>query len=209
MLGTIPHEQIRQRLEQLVFTGWISPSRNMSATSIQADSLVPALDVARVRGDFPILASQVNGRPLVYLDNAATSQKPLAVLHAMTRFYTGDNANIHRGVHQLSERATDAYEAARQRMQRFLGAESPDEIVFVRGTTDGVNLVAQAFARPRLTPGDEVLVTAMEHHSNFVPWQLVAEQTGASFRVAPVDDSGDLDLERFGRCSLPAPGWWR
>ncbi|MEP7327343.1 MAG: cysteine desulfurase [Gemmatimonadota bacterium] len=170
-----------------------------ATTVVQANPLVPALDVARVRGDFPILASRVHGRPLVYLDNAATSQKPTAVLEALSRFYTGDNANIHRGVHQLSERATDGYEAARKRIQRFLGAESPEEIVFVRGTTDAVNLVAQAFARPRLCPGDEILVTVMEHHSNFVPWQLVAEQTGAIFKVAPVDGSGDLDLERFSQ----------
>ena len=185
-------------------TGWISLSRNMSATTaVRTDPLPPALDVARVRRDFPILASMVHGRPLVYLDNAATSQKPRAVLDVMSRFYTGDNANIHRGVHQLSERATDAYEAARKRLQGFLGADSPEEIVFVRGTTDGVNLVAQAFARPRLGAGDEVLVTVMEHHSNFVPWQLVAEQTGASFRVAPVDDAGDLDLERLAQLITP------
>ena len=174
-----------------------------ATTTVQADPLAPALDIARVRRDFPILASLVHGRPLVYLDNAATSQKPAAVLEAMSRFYTGDNANIHRGVHQLSERATEGYEAARKRIQHFLGADSADEIVFVRGTTDGANLVAQAYARPRLRPGDEVLVTTMEHHSNFVPWQLVAEQTGAGFRVAPLDSAGDLDLERLAQMITP------
>jgi cysteine desulfurase/selenocysteine lyase len=162
-----------------------------------------ALDPVRLRRDFPILASRVNGKPLVYLDNAATSQKPQAVLDALTHFYGADNANIHRGVHQLSERATEAYEGARNRLRRFLNAASDDEIVFTTGTTDAVNLVAQAWARPRLRPGDEVLVTIMEHHSNFVPWQLVAEQTGARFRVLPIDAAGDLDLARLDELINP------
>ncbi len=155
------------------------------------------LDVAAIREEFPILASTVHGRPLVYLDNAATTQKPRVVIDAITAYYTSTNANVHRGVHTLSERATDAYEAARGTVQRFLGAARPAEIVFVRGATEGINLVAQAFARPRLAPGDEVLITAMEHHSNIVPWQLVCEATGAKLVVAPIDDRGDVVLEAY------------
>ena len=156
-----------------------------------------ALDVAAIRAEFPILTSTVHGRPLVYLDNAATTQKPRAVIDAISAYYTSTNANVHRGVHALSERATDAYEAARAGVQRFLGAARPSEIVFVRGATEGINLVAQAFARPRLHPGDEVLITAMEHHSNIVPWQLVCEATGARLVVAPIDDRGDVIMEAY------------
>jgi cysteine desulfurase / selenocysteine lyase len=156
-------------------------------------------DVRQVRRDFPILASQVNGRSLVYLDNASTSQKPVSVIEAMSRFYREENANIHRGVHRLSELATASYEAAREDLRRFLGAGSAGEIVFTRGTTEGINLVAQSYARPRLSLGDEIILSEMDHHSNIVPWQLVAEQTGAVLKVIPVDDSGDLDLAMFER----------
>jgi cysteine desulfurase/selenocysteine lyase len=153
--------------------------------------------VQRVRADFPILARQARGRPLVYLDNAATTQKPHAVIDAIARYYTEINANVHRGVHELSERATDAFEQARERVRAFFNAASVREIVFTRNATESINLVAQAFARPRLRAGDEVLITAMEHHSNIVPWQLVCEATGARLVVAPIDDRGQLDLDAF------------
>ena len=157
------------------------------------------IDIQRVRADFPILARTVNGRPLVYLDNAATSQKPRAVLDAITSYYTNINANVHRGVHELSGQATDAYEAARERIRAFFNARSTHEIVYTRNATEGINLVAYTFVRPNLRPGDEVLISAMEHHSNIVPWQIVCEGTGARLRVAPVDDRGELQLDEFER----------
>jgi cysteine desulfurase/selenocysteine lyase len=157
----------------------------------------------RVRKDFPILRQTVHGKPLVYLDNAATSQKPQAVIDAVTNYYTGSCSNVHRGVHLLSELATEAYEATRFKAQRFLNAADSREIIFVRGTTEGINLVAQSFVRPRLAAGDEVLITAMEHHSNIVPWQIVTEEKGARLKVAPIDDRGDLILEEFERLLGP------
>jgi cysteine desulfurase/selenocysteine lyase len=158
------------------------------------------LDVERIRADFPILSRTVrDGRPLVYLDNAATSQKPRQVIDAISHFYGCENANIHRGLHYLSEHATAAFDAAREKVARFLGAGSAREIVFTRGTTEAINLVAQSWARNNLRPGDEVLVTAMEHHANLVPWQLVCEQTGATFRAVPITDRGELDLDAFDR----------
>jgi len=156
-----------------------------------------AFDAERVRGDFPILREKVNGWPLVYLDNAATSQKPRAVLDAMQHYYAADNANIHRGVHTLSVRATDAYEGARAKVQQFLGAQRPEEIVFVRSATEAVNLVANTWGRANLRPGDEVLITVMEHHSNIVPWQMLCAQTGAVLKVAPINDDGELLLDEF------------
>jgi cysteine desulfurase/selenocysteine lyase len=160
----------------------------------------PPFRLEEIRADFPILGSTVrDGRPLVYLDNAATSQKPRQVIDAISRFYTSENANIHRGLHYLSERATTAYDAAREKVARFLGAGSPSEIVFTRGTTEAINLVAQSWGRSTLRPGDEVLVTGMEHHANLVPWQLVCEQTGATFRAVPITDRGELDLDAFDR----------
>lgn len=160
-------------------------------------------DVARVRLDFPILGTLVRGKPLVYLDNAATSQKPQPVIDAESAYYETTNANVHRGVHHLSERATVAYEGARARVQRFIGAADPSEIVLLRGTTEAVNLVAQSFARPRLRAGDEVVITAMEHHSNIVPWQMVCEQTGALLRVVPMNELGELRMEEFERMVNP------
>ena len=158
------------------------------------------LDVQRIRADFPILSQTVRGgRPLVYLDNAATSQKPRQVIDAISRFYGCENANIHRGLHYLSEHATAAFDAAREKVARFLGAGSAREIVFTRGTTEAINLVAQSWARSNLRPGDEILATAMEHHANLVPWQLVCEQTGAVFRAVPITDRGELDLDAFER----------
>jgi len=160
-------------------------------------------DAARLREDFPILRERVNGKPLVYLDNGATTQKPEAVIEALATYYRRDNANIHRGVHALSQRATEHYEAARGTVQRFLGAASPREIVFVRGTTEAINLVAQSFARPRLGPGDDIVISALEHHSNIVPWQLVCAATGASLRVIPVDDAGEIQVEMLDKLVGP------
>jgi cysteine desulfurase/selenocysteine lyase len=162
-----------------------------------------ALNVQRVRADFPILSRTVHGKPLVYLDNAATTQKPQVVLDALASYYAEMNANVHRGVHELSGRATDAYEAARERVRAFFNAESTREIVFTRNATEGINLVAHSFLRPRLRPGDEVLVTAMEHHSNIVPWQIACEATGAKLTVAPIDDRGELMLDEFERRLTP------
>ncbi len=156
-------------------------------------------DVARVRADFPILETQVHGKPLVYLDNAATSQKPRAVIDAIVHYYQGTNANVHRGVHYLSETATEDYEAARRTAQQFLNAPHIHEIIFVRGTTEGINLVAQTFGRVQIGSGDEVLITAMEHHSNIVPWQILCDERGAKLRVAPINDAGELLLDEFAK----------
>jgi len=150
-----------------------------------------------IRADFPILNQQVHGHKLVYLDNAATSQKPKFVTDAIVRYYEHDNANVHRGVHYLSERATEEYEAGRRAAQEFINAADPREIVFVRSATEGINLVAQTYGRKRVGAGDEVLITAMEHHSNIVPWQLLCEEKGAKLRVAPINDKGELILEEF------------
>jgi cysteine desulfurase/selenocysteine lyase len=154
-------------------------------------------DLQSVRNDFPILRQQVRGRPLVYLDNAATAQKPQTVIDAVSRFYGCENANIHRGVHHLSEQATAAYDEVRERTARFLNARTSREVVFTRGTTDSINLVAQSYGRTFLRAGDEILITTMEHHSNIVPWQLVCEQTGAVLRAAPLTSAGELDLDTF------------
>ncbi len=154
-------------------------------------------DVERIRADFPILSRTVHGQPLVYLDNAATTQKPRLVLDAIARYYSETNANVHRGVHHLSEIATIAYDESRSKVRAFFNASSDREIIFTRNTTEGINLVAQVFARPKLQPGDEVLISAMEHHSNIVPWQLVCAERGARLRVAPIDDRGELILDEF------------
>lgn len=160
-------------------------------------------DVERVRRDFPILGRSVNGKPLVYLDSAASSQRPTSVLRAMEQYETHSHANVHRGVHTLSQEATDAFEGARDRVRRFINARSTKEIVFVRGTTEAINLVAQAHARPRFKPGDEILITALEHHANIVPWQLVCEQTAATLKVAPIDRRGELEFEEFEKLLSP------
>ncbi|HEX4622419.1 MAG TPA: aminotransferase class V-fold PLP-dependent enzyme, partial [Myxococcaceae bacterium] len=154
-----------------------------------------SFDVERIRRDFPVLNQEVHGRPLIYLDSAATAQKPQAVLDAIVRYYSRDNANVHRGVHTLSERATLAYEGARAKVRRFLNAERDSEIVFVRVTTEGINLVTRTFAAARVSAGDEVLITAMEHHSNIVPWQMLCQERGAQLRVLPIDDAGELRLD--------------
>jgi len=160
-------------------------------------------DVASIREDFPILGERIRGRPLVYLDNAATTQKPRKVIDALTRFYSLENSNIHRGVYYLSERATAAYEKARVRVQQFLNARRADEVVFVRGTTEAINLVASSFGRTTIGAGDEILVSAMEHHSNIVPWQMIAEQVGATLRVIPMDSSGTLRQDEYLNCLGP------
>lgn len=156
-----------------------------------------AFDVAKVREDFPILHQQVCGHPLAYLDSANTSQKPRQVIEAVRHFYEHDNSNIHRGVHQLSIRATEAYEGARRKVQQFIGAERPEEIVFVRGATEGINLVAQTLGRQILQAGDEVVITHLEHHSNIVPWQMVCTERGAALRVVPIDDDGAVVMREF------------
>lgn len=159
----------------------------------------PTLDRAAIRSDFPILGSRVNGRPLVYLDNAATSQKPQAVIDAMDRFYRGQNGNIHRGVHYLSQVATDAYDRAREKVARFIGAPSAKDVVFVRGATEGINIVAHGLARCWLREGDEILLTRMEHHANIVPWQQAAATSGARIVVADVTPDGRIDMADFAR----------
>ncbi|MDH3646111.1 MAG: cysteine desulfurase [Gammaproteobacteria bacterium] len=154
-------------------------------------------DVASVRQDFPALHQRIHGKPLVYLDSAASAQRPVAVLDAMDTYYRHDHANVHRGVHTLSQRATQAYEGAREKIRRYINARTTAEIIFTRGTTEAINLVAQSYARPRLQPGDEVLISLMEHHSNIVPWQMACEQTGATLRVAPIDQHGQLRMDAF------------
>jgi cysteine desulfurase/selenocysteine lyase len=166
--------------------------------TIQA-ATTAGLDVAAVRAQFPIFGERIHGKPLVYLDSAATAQKPQVVLDALTGFYSHDYASVHRGVHTLSQRATLAYEGARARVGRFLGAADPAEVVFTRGATEALNLVAWSWARPRLAAGDEVLVTEMEHHSNIVPWQIVCAEAGAKLVVAPVDDRGELLMDELSR----------
>ena len=156
-------------------------------------------DVERIRTDFPALHQKIYGKPLVYLDNAATTQKPLSVINVIQTYYVCSNANVHRGIHFLSERATRTYEYARAKVQHFLNAKESAEIIFVRGTTEAINLVASSYGRAFLKPGDEIILTAIEHHSNIVPWQLVAEQTGARVRAIPVNDSGELILEEYQR----------
>ena len=155
------------------------------------------LDVARLRQDFPILSQRINGRPLVYLDNGASSQRPRAVIDAEVRYAEQLHANVHRGVHTLSQRATDAFEAARERVRRFINARSIREIVFTRGTTESINLVANSFARPRLRAGDEILITWLEHHANIVPWQMACAATGAVLKVVPIDRRGEIDLDAY------------
>ena len=170
-------------------------SSNAAVRHAQGAGVASAFDVQRIRQDFPILNQKIHGKPLVYLDNAATTQKPQAVIDAMVRSYAEDNANIHRGVHLLSERATRAYEEARVKVQTFLNAPDAREVIFVRGTTEAINLVAQTFGRANIGKGDEVLVTEMEHHSNIVPWQLICEEKGAQLKVIPITDSGELRMD--------------
>jgi cysteine desulfurase/selenocysteine lyase len=161
--------------------------------------LAEGLDVDKIRADFPILKQKIHGKPLVYLDNGATSQKPQVVIDTLNHYYAAENSNIHRGVHFLSEQATAAYEAARRKIKLFVNARSEQEIIFVRGTTEAINLVAQSYGRTFLKPGDEIIVSAMEHHSNIVPWQILCEQIGARLRVIPINHDGELVLDEYGR----------
>ena len=172
----------------------------MKATSNIAGSLRHQdFDVAEIRKDFPILKQKVHGKPLVYFDNGATSQKPQQVIDALSRYYSAENSNIHRGVHDLSERATAAYETAREKIRAFINAPTDKEIIFVRGTTEAINLVAQSYVRSFLKTGDEIIVSAMEHHSNIVPWQILCEQVGASLRVIPINHNGEILMDEYRR----------
>jgi cysteine desulfurase/selenocysteine lyase len=173
----------------------------MKAVSHLADSRAPAgrFDVARIREDFPILQQKVHGKPLVYFDNGATSQKPQAVIDALAHYYSAENSNIHRGVHYLSERATAAYEEARSKIRGFINARNNQEIIFVRGTTEAINLVTQSYGRTFLKAGDEIIISAMEHHSNIVPWQMLCEQVGAKLRVIPINHDGEIVMDEFRR----------
>ena len=156
-----------------------------------------SFDVARIREDFPVLHQMVNGKPLVYLDNAATTQKPQAVIDALVRYYSADNSNVHRGVHTLSQRATEDYDSGRSKARQFLNAASDEEIIFVKGTTDGINLVAHSYARQHLEEGDEIIISTMEHHSNIIPWQVLCQEKGAHLRVIPISDAGELLMDEY------------
>jgi cysteine desulfurase/selenocysteine lyase len=171
--------------------------------SAQANEIATPLDVARIRADFPLLSRSVNGKPLVYLDSANTSQKPAAVIEAVDDFYRRHNANVSRAVHTLGEEATSAYEGARTKLARFINASSRDEIVLTSGTTQAINLVAYSHVLPKLQPGDEILVTTMEHHANIVPWQILGERSGAKLKVAPITESGELVVEKFVELLTP------
>jgi cysteine desulfurase/selenocysteine lyase len=175
----------------------VSPVHGSDRREAGPTSASGGFDVLHVRKDFPILRREVHGQPLIYLDNAATTQKPQAVLDALQHYYSHDNANIHRGIHLLAERATRAYEEARQKVCRFLGAGEPREIIFVRNTTEGINLVAQSWGRSNLRAGDEIILSTMEHHSNIVPWQMLCEQTGAVLRIVPIGDDGEFLLDEY------------
>jgi cysteine desulfurase/selenocysteine lyase len=181
----------------------IREPQSRGVASKSAPITAPTLDLAKIRADFPILAERINGKPLVYLDNGATSQKPRVVLDAIANYYTHMNANIHRGVHTLSVRATEAHDAARQTVRKFLNAADTREIIFVRGATEAINLVAQTYGRVHVGAGDEVLITAMEHHSNIVPWQMLCEEKGAHLKVAPINDRGELMLDEFAKLIGP------
>ena len=168
-----------------------------------ATAEAPLLSVERVRRDFPILHQEVNGRPLVYLDNAATTQKPTSVIDALRSYYEQDNANIHRGIHTLAERATTAYETTRQSARQFINAAEPEEIIFTRGTTEGLNLIAASYGRTFIREGDEIIISTLEHHSNIVPWQLLCEERGAVLKVIPINDRGELLLDDYEKLLSP------
>ena len=165
--------------------------------------IAAGFDVERIREDFPVLKQTIHGKPLVYLDNAATAQKPYAVIEAIRKFHEVDCANIHRGVHELSQRSTAAYEGTRAKMKRFLNARSKSELIFVRGTTEGINLVASSWGHKNVREGDEIIISAMEHHSNIVPWQMLCESTGATLRVIPINDRGELVMEAYEKLLNP------
>jgi cysteine desulfurase / selenocysteine lyase len=175
----------------------ITPARRVTEAACQ--DCLAGFGVEKIRQEFPVLQEKVHGKPLVYLDNAATSQKPQAVIDAITRYYLSENSNVHRGVHFLSEVATQAYEGARSRVRQFLNAAHDREVIFTRGTTESINLVAHSYGRSRLKAGDEIVISAIEHHSNIVPWQMVCEEKGATLRVIPINDAGELLLDEYER----------
>jgi cysteine desulfurase/selenocysteine lyase len=174
----------------------------VSAVHAAADAPA-ALDIAAIRSDFPVLARTIRGLPLSYLDNAASSQRPRAVIDAISHYYENSHANVHRGVHTLSQEATDLFEGARAKVRRLINAKSAQEVIFVRGTTEAINLVAQSYGRPRFGPGDEILVSWLEHHANIVPWQMLCQQTGATLKVAPITQSGEVDFDAFAALLSP------
>ena len=176
----------------------------MSAASREAALAATPFDVEAVRRDFPVLHQEVHDKPLAYLDNAASSQRPVQVIEAVAEYYRRDHANVHRGVHQLSQRATDAFEGAREKVRRFINAASEREVIFTRGTTEAINLVAQSWGRSKLGPGDEIVISHLEHHANIVPWQMLCEQTGATLRVIPMTERGEIDLAAAGTIIGPA-----
>ena len=167
------------------------------------DQVGADLDLNKIRGDFPILSQTINGNPLVYLDNGATSQKPQSVIDAIVEYYTTTNSNVHRGVHTLSQQATDGYEGARFKIRKFINASDDKEIIYTRNTTEGINLVAHSYGRKNIRVGDDIIVSNMEHHSNIVPWQMLCEETGASLLVVPIDDSGELDMDEYRKMLSP------
>ncbi|MDR0289697.1 MAG: cysteine desulfurase [Treponema sp.] len=182
------------------------PSSVPSCLGVRSFENIPGVNfsVNQIRADFPILNERLgNGKRLIWLDNGATTQKPRQVIDRITQYYEHENSNVHRGAHELAARSTDAYEAARETVARFLGAPSKDNIVFVRGTTEGINLVAQAAVKPLLNPGDEIVLTILEHHANIVPWQIIAQETGATIKVAPVDDTGQIILSEYEKLFGP------
>jgi len=176
------------------------------ANALKIDKGTLQLDVDKVRADFPVLQQRVNDRPLVYLDNAATTQKPVQVIETLDRYYREYNSNVHRGVHTLSEKATAAFEHARSKTRTFINASSDREVIFVRGATEGINLVAQSYGRSKLGEGDEIIISEMEHHSNIVPWQLLCEQTGAILRIIPINDNGELIMDEYEKLLRPKTG---
>ena len=180
-----------------------APRQASPGNGARASASAATYDVEKIRADFPILRQKIRGKPLVYLDNAATTQKPQVVINAITRYYERDNANIHRGVHFLSEHATEEHDEARSTIQAFINAADPKEIIFVRGATEAINLVAQSYGRTHIGAGDEIVITAMEHHSNIVPWQFLVEEKGAKLRIAPINDQGELLLDEFANLLGP------
>ena len=178
-------------------------TRNPIGGQLASDKAGNALDVARIRENFPILNHQVHGKPLIYLDNAATSQKPQIVIDTLNRYYNTENANVHRGIHSLSQQATQEFEDARSKVRQLLNASDDREIIFVRGTTEAINLVAQSYGRQNVGDGDEIIVSAMEHHSNIVPWQILCEERGARLRVIPMNDAGELLMDEYEKLLSP------
>lgn len=178
-------------------------AKPQSATAKSSSITVGSKSIEQIRADFPILTTKINGNQLVWFDNGATTQRPQVVIDRLVQYYTTENSNVHRAAHELAARSTDAYEDARQKVANFIGASTKDEIVWVRGTTEGINLVANAFVKPRLNPGDEIIVSLLEHHANIVPWQLVAAETGAVIKVIPVDERGDLLIHEYEKLFTP------